>query len=799
MENINEVETKELEDEAKKREHQKKIRKWYLISTFLTLIYLVWRFLFTIPIGFGVVSAIAGITLFTVEFLGMIEAAIHHSNMNKYEDVKVPKVPLDRFPEVDVFIATYNESSDILYKTVNGCRYMEYPDKSKVHIYLCDDGRRPEIKELAQKMGVNYLDRMDNKHAKAGNLNNALNHTSSPLIVTFDADMIPKSNFLMRLAPFFIEQEILNEELEENEREYIGFVQSPQAFYNPDLFQFNLFSENRIPNEQDYFYKDIQVARNRTNSVIYGGSNTMISRKALEDIGGFYTNSITEDYATGILMQKKKFKCIAIGEVLASGLSPQDLKSLIAQRIRWARGVISTNFKLHIWLSKELTFSQKTNYWASKWYWYFPIKRLIYFISPILFAVFGYRVINCSLFEVLLFWLPMYVCSNISLKLLSGNIRTTKWSGVYETILFPFMIVPVLLESVGISLKKFKTTKKNAVTEETTTSYVHIIPFMLLVGLSIIGLARCIASVILTGDISVVVVMFWLCFNMYVLFMAIFFLLGRKILRKNERVFLQTECTLKVGGRVFDTYTKDLSEEGVSVLMQNPISIDENELVDIDISCEGYEASLKCKIVHVDNLPDKTWKYAFKIDDYKNSYDDFLQIIYDRVPTMPQKLDDEITTYDDLKLNIHKRVSHQFYQNRKRSRVPIDVVIKRRGKKPIKLEDINFKYISATGILEDEEIIKIPISENEDLYLECKKIESFEEDRILLEILNYNDIIANKRKIDLLEAWVLKEYEQAITNESSTEKTDEGKIKLQEEVQTEEDLIYDEFNEMKYL
>ena len=125
--------------------------------------------------------------------------------------------------------------------------------------------------------------------AKAGNLNNALAHSTSPYIVTFDADMIPKSDFLMKLIPYFVDARIRNRGRKEEEQIRLGFVQSPQAFYNPDLFQFNLFSEKRIPNEQDYFYKDIQVARTRTNSVIYGGSNTVIAREALEAVGGFYT------------------------------------------------------------------------------------------------------------------------------------------------------------------------------------------------------------------------------------------------------------------------------------------------------------------------------------------------------------------------------------------------------------------------------------------------------------------------------------------------------------------------------
>ena len=154
---------------------------WFLINMFCTIIYLLWRFFFTIPFEYGLVSTIAGVALLVVEVLGMVEAFIHYANMYNVSHYELPQVPQELYPDVDVFIATYNEPPELLYKTVLGCTRMEYPDKSRVHIYLCDDNRRDTMRELAAKLGVNYLCRPDNKGAKAGNLNNALAHSSSPL------------------------------------------------------------------------------------------------------------------------------------------------------------------------------------------------------------------------------------------------------------------------------------------------------------------------------------------------------------------------------------------------------------------------------------------------------------------------------------------------------------------------------------------------------------------------------------------------------------------------------------------
>ena len=133
--------------------------------------------------------------------------------------------------------------------------------------------------------------------------------------------MIPMHNFLTETIPYFIDNSMVrvNEELngvdEEDMTKPIGFIQIPQAFYNADIFQHRLFSENVIPNEQDYFHRDVQVSRNASNSVIYSGSNTVISRKALEDVGGFVTGIITEDIATGIKVQINGYQCFAINKI----------------------------------------------------------------------------------------------------------------------------------------------------------------------------------------------------------------------------------------------------------------------------------------------------------------------------------------------------------------------------------------------------------------------------------------------------------------------------------------------------
>ena len=182
-------------------------KKWenalYIITTIVMYTYLLWRLIFTLPLQDGIFPFVMGFLLLYSEIIAALGTFELFWRKQTYHPIEIPEIPDSWFPDVDVLIATHNEPTSLLYNTVNACTFMDYPDKNKVHIFLCDDGNRPEVGALAQELGVGYFPLSGNKHAKSGNLNNALSKTDSPLIVTFDADMIPRSTFLVRSIPYF--------------------------------------------------------------------------------------------------------------------------------------------------------------------------------------------------------------------------------------------------------------------------------------------------------------------------------------------------------------------------------------------------------------------------------------------------------------------------------------------------------------------------------------------------------------------------------------------------------------------
>lgn len=711
-----------------------------ILTAISTIIYLTWRIFFTVPFGEDTFSLVWGIALLAAEVLGMFEAAVHYRNMFQIESPKRPEISEEQYVDVDVFIATYNEPYELLYKTVNGCVNMDYPDKRKVHIYICDDSDRPEMRALAKEFKVNYITRTERKGAKAGNFNNALKHSNSPLIVTFDADMIPMHDFLISTVPYFYL------------KEKVGFVQTPQSFYNPDLFQYNLFSEGRIPNEQDYFYRDIQVSRNKTNSVIYGGSNTVISRKALEEAGGFYTKSITEDFATGMIIESLGYSCYAIDEVHASGLSPADLKTLMKQRDRWARGCIQAGKKLNILFRKGLSFRQKVSYIAAISYWYACIKRFIYIMSPILSAVFGCTIVKCNLLYTLMFWLPMYILNRKSLKRFSNNIRNVKWTNVYETIMFPSLIPSVILETFGISKKVFSVTKKDGADNDKAYRVKCAIPHIILGFLSVVGIWNCIVYIFNTGSISSCIMLFWLGLNLYTIVMSIFFMLGRQIFRSSERFYVEIDCSIFTGNEAINCKTKDISETGFSVSLTTPKYINYKEKQQVKIKTDRYETEFTASIVRVDNL-NGDWKYAFKIEEiHKEMMKNYLHIIYDREPTLPKIIEEHNSVFDDIKINISKRRGRVINFNRKLPRMKLHKVLDK-----VTLKNYNYEYVLLQGSLEES----LALDLGDGIIMNCT-LRKIVNGKGLYYIENYEELIENKAFMKKIESFISEFEDYAI-------------------------------------
>lgn len=622
----------------------------FILTIIFSAVYLLWRIFFTLPWSEGILNAAAGILLVLAEItttLGMFELMI--SRMKSRKSVrKLPDVSEEEYPHVDVLIATHNEPEELLYKTINACTFLEYPDKSKVHVYVCDDGNRREVADLAENLGVGYLGLADNQHAKSGNYNHALAHTSSPLIATFDADMIPRREFLIKTVPYFLDPEVK-----------MGLVQTPQSFYNQDLFQFNLFSEKDIPNEQDFFSREINVMRNATNSAVYTGSNTVISRQAMEEIGGFPYGTITEDFETSLRLQKAGYITYASEEVLASGLSTTTVASMITQRIRWARGVIQSIQNTNAVFTRKLSAAARLSYLNAYLYWWSFLSRMIFILSPILFALFGFRLVECGFWELMVFWLPSHLFYSLAVRYLSTNVRNMRWSQIIDTILAPYLIIPVFLESIGVHQQKFKVTDKKKRGGK-TVSFRYMIPHGILILLTLAALLRYINGKYGMALVYSSVIIFWLGYNLTALVYAVFFMMGREAKRRYERIRAEEKIRIRCGtqGQTYSGMTFDVSEQGMAFFLSGEClkaRLCPGEHFEITVLTEHYRSKLKAELVYVKE-EGKGWLYAATVcPESEPDRRNWLQIIHDREHSLPKEIDPWMTVYDDVRRNIFLR------------------------------------------------------------------------------------------------------------------------------------------------
>lgn len=243
----------------------KKLKNLLYIAAFATTVfYLTWRLFATIPWHDSWFALIFGILLWLSEVVSAITGYILILNKQKNFELKKPEISYDRYPDVDVLIATHNEDPDLLYKTINACTYLDYPDKSKVRIFVCDDTNRPAVAKIAEELGVGYFGLSDNKDAKSGNYNNALSKTSAPLVATFDADMIPYREFLMEAVPYFIEQVEAYERGDKYDKPKIGLIQTPQSFSNTIFSQKKLCLMNKISFQKKSTFLTMRVVQRFT-------------------------------------------------------------------------------------------------------------------------------------------------------------------------------------------------------------------------------------------------------------------------------------------------------------------------------------------------------------------------------------------------------------------------------------------------------------------------------------------------------------------------------------------------------
>lgn len=313
-------------------------------------------------------------------------------------------------PTVAVFITVCGEPADVIEPTVRAAKALRYPN---VAVYILNDGKVAhrdnwqEAEEIAQRCGVFCITRSEPGGAKAGNINHALALTTEPYVVIFDADHVPKPEFLAETMGYFVDEKV-------------AFVQSPQYYHNASVNQV----AGGAWEQQTLFFGPLLKGKNTMNAAFMCGTNMVIRRQALQEVGGMSEKSIAEDFLTSLLVHSKKWKSVYVDKVLAEGLAPEDFLSYYKQQFRWARGSLELIFGFNPLFRRGLTFHQRMQYLGSASFYLSGIVVLINATLPLLYFFFELKPLTINTMTLALVFLP-YIFVVLYTLQLSSNFTYT--------------------------------------------------------------------------------------------------------------------------------------------------------------------------------------------------------------------------------------------------------------------------------------------------------------------------------------------------------------------------------------
>ncbi|MGQ4650655.1 glycosyltransferase [Lyngbya aestuarii] len=456
----------------------------------LTIRYILWRSLSTLNFA-DPINGFFSLGLFFMEMLVVFTSILQLFLMLRSKDRRHEANQYSRqvvngsfCPSVDIFIPTYNEPIFILRRTLIGCQAINYSNKK---IFLLDDTKRPEVKQLAQELGCGYIGRYKNSHAKAGNLNNAISKVSGELIVVFDADFVPTKDFLDRTVGFF-------------QNKKVALVQTPQSFYNVDPIANNLGLGNIITPEEEVFYRQIQPIRDAADGVLCSGTSFVVRRSALMEVGCFFTESISEDYFTGIRLSAKGHRLVYLNEKLSAGLAADNISTHAVQRLRWARGTLQAFFvKANPLTIPGLRPLQRLAHLEGLLHWFSSIPRVVFLMMPLVYSFVGIIPLRATGAELVYFFLPYYLVQLTVFSWLNYRSRSALLSDIYSIILaFPLAItvIQVILNPFS---KRFKVTPKGTLKNRFYFNWKLASPLIILFIATLLSLGKNLHSCLVQG------------------------------------------------------------------------------------------------------------------------------------------------------------------------------------------------------------------------------------------------------------------------------------------------------------
>ena len=341
------------------------------------VIYVTWRIAFTLPDGgWDRTAAWVLVTFEALPLLGLVVRLMTLWNI----DGTSPEPITEKSPKltVAVWLPTYNEPVEVIAPAIAAACALQPAHQT----WVLDDGDREWVAQLCAAYGARYVRRDVHDHAKAGNMNHALDLMNREtalgaedidIIAVLDCDHVPLPAFLTATLGWF-------------EDPNIALVQAPQSYYNSGAFD-----DDGDTGEQGVFFHVLLPARNNKGvGPFWCGSTSLIRSRALRDVGGVSTDTIVEDMHTTLALIRRGWKTAYHHQNLAVGLAPSTPEQYLLQRRRWGMGSMQVLVTERLWAAKRwLSWRNFYEYLSGTLWWLEGVGTVLAFTIPAAVLVSG--------------------------------------------------------------------------------------------------------------------------------------------------------------------------------------------------------------------------------------------------------------------------------------------------------------------------------------------------------------------------------------------------------------------------
>ncbi len=486
------------------------------VLVFVLLIFLVnyvfFRFIFLYFASCTPAEKLLASGFWAAELFIMLHAVGYYFNvlrLNRNPDITYPKMPGEE-PSVAILIPARHEPREVVEQTLLACYNLDYENKT---IHLLDDSSiesyKREARELAAEYGASVFSRDVHRGAKAGIINECSQALTEKYIAILDADQNPMPHFLKVLVPF-LEQE-----------EKLSFVQSPQFYTNGNVNSVSLTSNY----QQGIFYEYICEGKSRNGAMMCCGTNVVLRREALMEVGGFDERTVTEDFATSLWLHIHGWKSLYVNKPLVFGMAPEDLIAYFKQQSRWSMGntqVFKHVIKLFLTQPWSLTLRQWFEYFITGTYYFIAWAYLFLFVFQLIYTFFNVPTFFMDPYVYSTTFVPYFLLA-LAVFYSSMGLRNYAFSNVLKTHLLTILSIPIYIRSTLFGLFNihagFQVTPK---TGSVQVPYLFLWAQLFLWALNLVAMTWGLLRWVYERNLGILFNVFWLFYHALI-FSSIFY------------------------------------------------------------------------------------------------------------------------------------------------------------------------------------------------------------------------------------------------------------------------------------